>query len=167
MFTAAELAFMTISFPPGLVQRCPVTRVRAWTSGHSYRTVAHSPAAMRLFAPRPGGARSVGSSPAERSWLPAQRAGLCGCLWLQDCEGVQVAGVGQDAQHQGVGEPANIAAAELHLAEHSDSRSQDVQQALPVVEPALVQVVAADTGGGQPRVVAAKQHIPAVAQRAG
>jgi hypothetical protein len=55
--------------------------------------------------------------------------------------------MGQGAQHQGVGEPAGVVAVDLHLAEHGDSRGQGVEQALPVVEPALVQVVAADTGG--------------------
>ena len=61
---AAELAFMTISFPPELVQHCPVTGLRAWTNGHSFRTVAHLPAAVRLFAPASGWARFAPG----RSW---------------------------------------------------------------------------------------------------
>src|SRR5215813_6480895 len=89
MFTAAELAFMTISFPPGLVQRCPVTRVAAWTSGHSYRTVAHLPAAARMFAPAPGWA-PFGGLFASRAVLGARvrrGAELHGVTDGRVCEG--------------------------------------------------------------------------------
>ena len=53
-----------------------------------------------------------------------------------------------------VGEPAGVAAAELHLAQHGDPRGDRVEQALAVVEAALLQVVADNPPVLQPGVVA-------------
>jgi hypothetical protein len=60
---AADLAYMTISFPPGLIQPGPVTRVRAWTSGHNCGTAAHLPGGETPAPGCPRCRRRAGSWP--------------------------------------------------------------------------------------------------------